>query len=143
MQRGVLCGLFFFQAEDGIRDYKVTGVQTCALPILILCIASTAYDSGITSDTHRSTVCIWSRGVNRPQSRNCGSTNAGRNCTAWNSVRAKALVNRPSAVPNKASSTATSTTAHAGPATLSPSGPIVSADTSTACTSASEPKGSA
>src|SRR5256885_2981395 len=25
--------IFFFQAEDGIRDYKVTGVQTCALPI--------------------------------------------------------------------------------------------------------------
>src|SRR6266446_8071579 len=24
---------FFFQAEDGIRDYKVNGVQTCALPI--------------------------------------------------------------------------------------------------------------
>src|SRR2546430_16966494 len=27
--------LFFFQAEDGIRDLTVTGVQTCALPILI------------------------------------------------------------------------------------------------------------
>src|SRR5438309_9594268 len=27
---------FFFQAEDGIRDGTVTGVQTCALPILIL-----------------------------------------------------------------------------------------------------------
>src|SRR2546426_5950061 len=27
----VLCRLFFFQAEDGMRDYKVTGVQTCAL----------------------------------------------------------------------------------------------------------------
>src|SRR5256885_6221495 len=27
------CLFFFFQAEDGIRDYKVTGVQTCALPI--------------------------------------------------------------------------------------------------------------
>src|SRR5699024_11599943 len=30
------CGviwLFFFQAEDGIRDRNVTGVQTCALPI--------------------------------------------------------------------------------------------------------------
>src|SRR2546426_5632012 len=27
---------FFFQAEDGIRDYKVTGVQTCALPISIV-----------------------------------------------------------------------------------------------------------
>ena len=25
--------IFFFQAEDGIRGYKVTGVQTCALPI--------------------------------------------------------------------------------------------------------------
>src|SRR5699024_11770006 len=28
-----LLGLFFFQAEDGIRDRNVTGVQTCALPI--------------------------------------------------------------------------------------------------------------
>src|SRR5256885_17159582 len=36
--RYVHCGLifFFFQAEDGIRDYKVTGVQTCALPISLL-----------------------------------------------------------------------------------------------------------
>src|SRR5256885_7028760 len=31
----VSCVFFFFQAEDGIRDYKVTGVQTCALPILV------------------------------------------------------------------------------------------------------------
>src|SRR3989454_9217766 len=30
---GVQTCVFFFQAEDGIRDYKVTGVQTCALPI--------------------------------------------------------------------------------------------------------------
>src|SRR3712207_8421040 len=28
------CHFFFFQAEDGIRDIGVTGVQTCALPIL-------------------------------------------------------------------------------------------------------------
>src|SRR5699024_11766370 len=27
--------IFFFQAEDGIRDRNVTGVQTCALPILV------------------------------------------------------------------------------------------------------------
>src|SRR5260370_16696961 len=27
------CFFFFFQAEDGIRDSSVTGVQTCALPI--------------------------------------------------------------------------------------------------------------
>src|SRR3712207_936899 len=29
------CDIFFFQAEDGIRDIGVTGVQTCALPIFI------------------------------------------------------------------------------------------------------------
>src|SRR5690606_40610005 len=29
----VVSGIFFFQAEDGIRDFHVTGVQTCALPI--------------------------------------------------------------------------------------------------------------
>src|SRR5258708_18875721 len=32
----MLLFFFFFQAEDGIRDDLVTGVQTCALPILIL-----------------------------------------------------------------------------------------------------------
>src|SRR5215217_1557944 len=29
---------FFFQAEDGIRDIGVTGVQTCALPILLIAL---------------------------------------------------------------------------------------------------------
>src|SRR5690606_40878721 len=29
----VSSSIFFFQAEDGIRDFHVTGVQTCALPI--------------------------------------------------------------------------------------------------------------
>src|SRR5205823_10098635 len=33
--------VIFFQAEDGIRDKLVTGVQTCALPILVLgCVTS-------------------------------------------------------------------------------------------------------
>src|SRR2546426_7803364 len=40
---------FFFQAEDGIRDYKVTGVHTCALPIsppvLSNHIGNAAFDS--------------------------------------------------------------------------------------------------
>src|SRR2546430_6945354 len=31
----VCCCFFFFQAEDGIRDLTVTGVQTCALPIFL------------------------------------------------------------------------------------------------------------
>src|SRR5207245_7374597 len=40
----VICSLFssttfFFQAEDGIRDATVTGVQTCALPIYDVCRA--------------------------------------------------------------------------------------------------------
>src|SRR5690348_18011707 len=30
------CFFFFFQAEDGIRDGRVTGVQTCALPISLV-----------------------------------------------------------------------------------------------------------
>src|SRR5690554_5649590 len=33
------CFFFFFQAEDGIRDADVTGVQTCALPISLWCFA--------------------------------------------------------------------------------------------------------
>src|SRR5256886_10123328 len=36
MKMAICCAilsLFFFQAEDGIRDLTVTGVQTCALPI--------------------------------------------------------------------------------------------------------------
>src|SRR5256885_3522489 len=44
MSREVMCQwpwqrYFFFQAEDGIRDYKVTGVQTCALPIFRVYLA--------------------------------------------------------------------------------------------------------
>src|SRR5690606_39789793 len=36
--RNLACpyAVFFFQAEDGIRDFHVTGVQTCALPISLL-----------------------------------------------------------------------------------------------------------
>src|SRR2546430_2925329 len=36
MLGSLMCDFFFFQAEDGIRDLTVTGVQTCALPILFL-----------------------------------------------------------------------------------------------------------
>src|SRR5205807_2973636 len=37
---------FFFQAEDGIRDYKVTGVQTCALPISLPDLRYALHTSG-------------------------------------------------------------------------------------------------
>src|SRR5437764_11411315 len=36
---------FFFQAEDGIRDTSVTGVQTCALPISNKAFARFAYSA--------------------------------------------------------------------------------------------------
>src|SRR5260370_32135975 len=37
---GVQTFVFFFQAEDGIRDSSVTGVQTCALPISLISLAA-------------------------------------------------------------------------------------------------------
>ena len=44
---GLLCCFvlfyFFFQAEDGIRDSPVTGVQTCALPICPLAIDNESF----------------------------------------------------------------------------------------------------
>src|SRR5688500_20191438 len=47
---------FFFQAEDGIRDYKVTGVQTCALPIC------PARDQVVVEEVHERTILEWRRG---------------------------------------------------------------------------------
>src|SRR5207253_4148828 len=42
--------VFFFQAEDGIRDGHVTGVQTCALPIWMKrCISPESFTSWMTS----------------------------------------------------------------------------------------------
>src|SRR3989454_8050205 len=45
---------FFFQAEDGIRDYKVTGVQTCALPILL-----EVGNGGMKRDEYRTHMALW------------------------------------------------------------------------------------
>src|SRR2546427_1930297 len=50
-------GVFFFQAEDGIRDLTVTGVQTCALPILITKILAAKRAAG----SGASTVIAWGR----------------------------------------------------------------------------------
>src|SRR5258708_15599706 len=44
--RGWLLCTFFFQAEDGIRDDLVTGVQTCALPISIVGMAAHLENKG-------------------------------------------------------------------------------------------------
>src|SRR5438034_834611 len=44
---------FFFQAEDGIRDHCVTGVQTCALPILAVPPSGTIWLTGVTVNAAR------------------------------------------------------------------------------------------
>src|SRR5256885_12481365 len=61
--------LFFFQAEDGIRDYKVTGVQTCALPIL-------------RRSTIEKNARIWGRWPLKPAT----------NSVSWSSVRTDSVV---------------------------------------------------
>src|ERR1039457_7098806 len=51
------CFLFFFQEEDGIRDYKVTGVQTCALPISSFQALLTSFSSSSKASQAMSAVC--------------------------------------------------------------------------------------
>src|SRR5690348_17789125 len=51
---------FFFQAEDGIRDGRVTGVQTCALPILIVYVRrSVGLGAKLITETQDVTIVIW------------------------------------------------------------------------------------
>src|SRR5256885_4042889 len=49
---------FFLQAEDGIRDYKVTGVQTCALPISPGWSAATFRDGPTRANANVETVAV-------------------------------------------------------------------------------------
>src|SRR5205807_3945454 len=66
---------FFFQAEDGIRDYKVTGVQTCALPILI--------------SSARARIASCRPGIGgRPRGRNGARACGRRDDRGWPSARA-------------------------------------------------------
>src|SRR5437867_13396566 len=47
-----VCYFFFFQAEDGIRDRTVTGVQTCALPICLELRSHEQYNCRRRGDAH-------------------------------------------------------------------------------------------
>src|SRR5439155_751504 len=84
---------------------------------------------------------ICARGPSRPLSRSCGNRNAGRNCTAWNSLCANALRKRPSAIPCSALSTANPNTAHNGPDTCRPRTAIATNVTIDVCASASTRRG--
>src|SRR5256885_7886057 len=57
---------FFFQAEDGIRDYKVTGVQTCALPIFAEFGAFVEIEDGFDGLVHVGDVS-WTGRVKNPE----------------------------------------------------------------------------
>src|SRR2546430_11947377 len=54
------CSFFFFQAEDGIRDLTVTGVQTCALPICGADVIVAPFNDPIGRDA----IVQWPGGVN-------------------------------------------------------------------------------
>src|SRR5699024_11570820 len=69
----VFC-FFFVQAEDGIRDRNVTGVQTCALPILGISYvlrSSLTYDLTVLSATFR---CSY---LSSNQSKTCAALMSG------------------------------------------------------------------
>src|ERR1035437_4227343 len=64
------CVVFFFQAEDGIRDIGVTGVQTCALPIL--CLLSAPICAGAESPIRS---CAHSAAIRSPRESRGSSSN--------------------------------------------------------------------
>src|SRR5439155_10661561 len=70
---------FYFQAEDGIRDGHVTGVQTCALPILIEPAMKATPPRNI-SASHTSAAA--SRLSTRPVME-IGRGRVGKECRSW------------------------------------------------------------
>src|SRR3712207_8365514 len=75
-KRGQTHVCFFFQAEDGIRDIGVTGVQTCALPICkdslsLLYILKMLFDQHPNNGNQLVAVTI-DEGINRSEERRVG-----------------------------------------------------------------------
>src|SRR5688572_32567063 len=66
-ERTAFATFFFFQAEDGIRDLTVTGVQTCALPISGMGVLRAAGGGGPRFFIGRSTGAALGRPQARPQ----------------------------------------------------------------------------
>src|SRR5256885_6026043 len=65
---------FFFQAEDGIRDYKVTGVQTCALPICSIVGSGTVSNKGVESGKGKNRRMEWPKGYSCIAEKRCIET---------------------------------------------------------------------
>src|SRR5258708_6337931 len=64
-RRSSLAVLFFFQAEDGIRDDLVTGVQTCALPVIVATGPQTYFGSVASSLAGQQPETAFERGIKR------------------------------------------------------------------------------
>src|SRR2546427_6169004 len=69
---------FFFQAEDGIRDLTVTGVQTCALPISCMLRRPTPMPACCTAATSKPAPSSVMRSISQ-----CGSGHCSCTCTHW------------------------------------------------------------
>src|SRR5690554_502489 len=92
---GVLIFFFFFQAEDGIRDADVTGVQTCALPIYRLMTYESLADGGFATGSsmgsggfivYNDTACIVRNTWNFSRfyaHESCGQCSPCREGTGW------------------------------------------------------------
>src|SRR5207245_4933174 len=85
-----VCSHFFFQAEDGIRDATVTGVQTCALPILHQSMTTCRVQSLrlCRSDCTRQVVMLWCTTINVETMQLVGKHRSeerrvGKECRSW------------------------------------------------------------
>src|SRR5205807_4966438 len=83
--------LFFFQAEDGIRDYKVTGVQTCALPIFSRAVepwprAGCGGPSASARGAHSRSSCLPGRGRGGRCARRSEERRVGKECRSRGSL---------------------------------------------------------
>src|SRR2546427_3116248 len=88
---------FFFQAEDGIRDLTVTGVQTCALPILMSAMVTSGVASFSTKRDSRGSHAI---GVPAPCSATSSRPNfeIGANGLSFTSLPARIGISSSSSV---------------------------------------------
>src|SRR2546425_13373677 len=85
----MMCFFFFFQAEDGIRDKLVTGVQTCALPISAIPLDARAGESRAQGHDYEGLSLGTRPGQGKESDvsdgslRHCSSEGGGRGTPAW------------------------------------------------------------
>src|SRR2546429_4833528 len=118
---------FFFQAEDGIRDVAVTGVQTCALPISLSAVSGRALTNGCITSGNRA----YEKNV--PDSIHIGSITRFMSPETASMVRARLATSMPSPLNDRAPSTVMNVSAPTEPRT--PTSNIHHANPTSAATS--------